>query len=400
MPTRIVNIRGRYHKVGLIPSTPERMLAAPSFHDRLRAGLHATPPPAVCINSVNCPWYDTGGNAPPDADDTTYTGQELGDCGVNSWAAVLAVLTSRYGGALARVWAKEIVAFYLQYTGGQDTGVNIDDFLTYCASTPIVDSTGKGWLAAPHSGISWTDQNAVMQCLSSPLFGAMSAGIDSSVYESAANSSNAGQICVVSGLKRSYRSYDHAVPYLDYGDAGALADGRKLTLNTNLINPNTFSVCGSSWGLSFLVEFASLGNFLGEDWATGLPAGVIVPPNGPAPVVPPVVPPSPVVPPTPAPTPLTHRGHAIAGHLIEEHKRDPAGVAAKIAAIEKIAKRTKFRAGDEFPAPAIPTIWENSMTLADWLARDYLIENGCDDQFAEEAYEYAAGVLACRPPQI
>ena len=295
MATRIVNIRGTNYKVGLIPSTREQLLAAPSFHSRLRAGMYAATPPASCLNSSNDPFYDTGGNAPNDSDDQTYTGDPVGDCGVNSWAQVLSVLSSRDGGPLARVWAKKIVAFYFQYTGGQDTGVNIDDFLTYCQTNAITDSTGKGWVAGPHSGIAINNQNAVMQCLWTPDYGAISTGIDSSVFESAANAAQQGYACVVSGLTRKYTSYDHAVPALGYGTAAEIADCRKVKLDTNAINPSSFALDFASWGLPFIVDFESCPLFVGESWATGLPAGAVTPPV-----------PAPTPAPEPSPKPHHH----------------------------------------------------------------------------------------------
>ena len=280
---------GMIVRVGMIPTKPDRLLGATSVHDRARYQARRTKgAPANCANSKGIDWFDPDANA-PDCPQDPYTGPLYGDCVAAGAGNAFTVESARAGMPLIRILAKDVVAWYLQQTNGEDSGLNIDDALTALVTTPMIDSTGTPRTIKGHSGVQWTDQATVCNSLSE--YGVLACGVDSSGYEEAIGNLAPGQPFVVSGITQQLQSFDHDIDFWDYGEAAFLADLYKFTPDWNKIGKTTFSVGGETWGSKCIAEFESWCHTIGESWAV---EGSFTPAPVPPPVVPPVVPPSPL----------------------------------------------------------------------------------------------------------
>ncbi len=263
MPTLTLHT-GRVVSKGMRPHTPAyrdhlRAAYAPfGNHHKLRA---LPPPPALIVNSVGVVLDNYGNGGVADPNDTSYTGDPVGDCTCNTLATAMVVLsqcTNLSGGQLVFA-AAMVVNWYFSQTGGVDSGCNILDVLDALENTPMTDTSGKPWTIGPSGVIDYTSQPQVQQALN--LFKVLDMGVDASPLEAVVGNSDGW---VVSGVKRPITNYDHSVPVFDFGTAGAIFDAWKIPLPTNAINADTVGVGGSTWGTKGFYELESYINMSGE----------------------------------------------------------------------------------------------------------------------------------------
>jgi hypothetical protein len=201
---------------------------------------------ALCIG-------DMDGNGPPlTVNDQSYTGQPLGDCAAVALAKYLSVFNR------VEINARAIADWYLSQSPDDD-GLNIDDAATALKTVPMLDIAGNPHTIGDHSGIDWTDQNAVMQALTQYL--CIDTGVDSSCLENIVGDADGWILAGVPKLT----NYDHSIDSFDYGPAGALAEFLKVNLNGKL-GQDDFAVSPVTWGTRGIAEFESWCNMTGEAW--------------------------------------------------------------------------------------------------------------------------------------
>ena len=278
---------GRIVHTGMRPTPRNQLARARAFDHRLHAARLGAAP-ASCLNSARVTDFDMMGNGPATPQDESYQGNPLSDCAVACPANVFKVLSLCAGQAEIEILAKECVAWYLAYTGGNDGGGTPDDVLTRLQSVPMIDASGQPHTIAGHAAVDWQDVDAVHQALWG--YHALDLGVDSSALENVVGNSNGWVLTGVPPIA----NYDHSVPTFDYGTAGELADMLKVNLNGELGQDDP-AVSLETWGTIGIVEWQSWVNLVGEAWAIEYQ-------SQPTPIVPPgpVTPPAPVVPP-PAP---------------------------------------------------------------------------------------------------
>lgn len=257
-------------------------------------------------------------------------------------------------------------------------GANELDVLDWAETDPV-NVNGQNYVIGPSATVNYMDSIAVNTAISSSK--CVYLGIDAGWLQQVVGDVS-GWVMPV--YNTPIQNYDHAVFTPDYATLDQAATyinhERGVTVTIGSLDPQMPVYTLDTWGTIGIVPLPSWQNQTGEchvieSFPSSLPA------PGPTPT------------PPPAPVPLTHRGNAIINHLLEKHKDDPHGVAMVVGSIERMIGLKGAK-----NSPPIPTIYENSITLADKLAEDFLIEIGCDADYAEEAYKYAAAVIAARPP--
>jgi hypothetical protein len=232
--------------------------------------------PQLC-NSLLVHDWDMEGNGLATPQDTSYTGQPLRDCVAAFLANRFKVVSLCQGLPEIEILARDCTRWYLDQTGGQDSGLNIDDALTALMTTGMVDAQGVPHTILGHSGIDWTNQTAVMQALTN--YFSLDLGVDSSALEGIVGDSNGW---IVTGVDAKLDSYDHSVGSFDYGPAGFLADCYKINLNGRL-GQDDFAIGLETWGTVGIVEYQSWCNMIGEAWVIDLQPN---PPPAPIPPTP------------------------------------------------------------------------------------------------------------------
>lgn len=155
---------------GMKPSS--RAQLAKAFYAGRKLLALPAPPPNLYNGSKVTDW-DMGGNGPATPQDTTYTGQPMGDCVPCMIANGKKVTSTSTGGAEVEIDAAQIVAWYLQQTGGQDSGMNIGDAMTALQSSPMA-----GHSAGPNGVIDYTNATELQLAIQQFKFVALGVAAD------------------------------------------------------------------------------------------------------------------------------------------------------------------------------------------------------------------------------
>ncbi len=151
--------------LGRLPARPHRqVLCFSRFYDRSKA---TTPPPA----SINRRAKAAASIS------RMYLNDRLGDCVFAGKAHAYGVWSANDSdsGGIVLATDKEIQDQYFAYTGGQDSGANIEDVLNICKAKGFLMG-GKRYLIDGYVAVDWTKQLQVQVSLL--ILGASSIGID------------------------------------------------------------------------------------------------------------------------------------------------------------------------------------------------------------------------------
>lgn len=229
---------GRKVQIGLIRTTPGRMLESHGFHGS------ATPPPPSCINSNGTVW-DMDGN------------DRIGDCVTVYLANWIEMVT---GAKLPWPCVKKWV-----YDHGYQNGANIQEAIIVMGRDPIIDEAGVQYTVGDPLGVNYENDNDVMLAIYT--YKGLDLGIDASVLQSVVGSANGW---VLHGLTRPHQNINHSVGDLDYGDYKTLANYMNTTYNVSMPNAMGDSTpCATlgTWGTIGIIELASQKLAVGEAWA-------------------------------------------------------------------------------------------------------------------------------------